>query len=329
MKRFDSLDDLPKDFPDRPVCLAIGVFDGLHLGHRALVDRAIESARERGALSAVLTFKRHPLALLAPPYEPPRLIALERRREILERQGLDLLIEIEFTKAFARVKADEFARDILAKRLKVVEVACGTTHRFGYRGEGDPAMLEALGRELGFAVWKAPTARLGSADVSSTAIRDSLLRGRVEEAREALARPYEWRGRVVEGDRRGRLLGFPTANLEPIERLLTPGRGVYACRAEIPAAQGKRGEATQLWDAMINIGSRPTFDGSREVVEAHLLDFQGDLYGREVWLRFLRRLRDERRFEGPEAIKAQLAEDARQTRDALAAEDSRVEREGG
>lgn len=314
MRFFTSLDDLPPGFPERPVHLAIGVFDGLHLGHRALIGHAIGSAKAAGNLSGVLTFRRHPLALLAPPYEPPRLVSSDRRRELLDALGLDLLVEVDFTPEFAAVEAELFVRDHLAKRLRVAEVVCGATHRFGRMGKGDRPLLESLGRELGFVVHGAPTVRLFNSDLSSTAVREWLLRGDVDRARDALARPYELAGRVVEGDRRGRTIGFPTANLEPIERLLVPGRGVYACWAELGDAPA--GSASR-WPAMVNVGSRPTFDGARETVEAHLLGYSGDLYGQALSIHFAKRLRDERRFDGVEALRAQLAADAEATRAAL------------
>jgi riboflavin kinase/FMN adenylyltransferase len=311
MRIVASVNELEEGYPDRPVYLTVGVFDGLHLGHRALIARTVSEAARHAGIAALLTFARHPLALLAPPYEPPRLASRERRRQLLESLGLDLMIEVDFDRDFSRLPAADFVREWLALRLGVAEVVCGATHRFGYKGEGDAELLRRMGPALGFTVFTPPMERLANGEVSSTGIRNWLLQGEVALAAAALARPYELQGDVARGDQRGRTLGYPTANVEAVERLLVPGRGVYACGVTIEGEPHPAG-------AMVNIGNRPTFDGRREVVEAHLFDFEGDLYGRSMSLHFVARLRDEMKFDGIAAIRAQLAHDADAARSALA-----------
>jgi len=309
MRIIESLDALDLAAHPAPIWLTIGVFDGLHLGHRALMSLVTQGATAAGGTSVVFTFRDHPLRLLAPPHCPPRLVTPARRREILQSLGVDLLIEIPFTREFAAIPAERFIADLLVGRCRIAHIACGSGFRFGSEGAGDVALLKAEGARLGFQVHAVRELMTGTSQASSTAIRDLVMRGEVENAASLLLRPYELEGTVVLGDQRGRQIGYPTANLQPAEGLVVPADGVYACQARVGT-----GDAVTTHGAMVNIGVRPTFDGSRRSIEAHLFDFARDIYGAPLRLGFLSRLRGERKFAGIDDLKAQLARDEQAAR---------------
>ncbi|HET8645205.1 MAG TPA: bifunctional riboflavin kinase/FAD synthetase [Vicinamibacteria bacterium] len=288
--------------------VAVGNFDGVHLGHQALVAAALDEARAAGGTPAVLTFDPHPARVLQPGRAPGALMTLEQKTEALAALGIHHVAVLEFTAALAARSASEFARGVLAGTLAARAVVVGADFRFGRGREGDVPALSALGGELGFGVRVVPPVMRGSEPVSSTRVRDALGAGEVEEAAALLGRDYAVDGEVVVGDRRGRTLGFPTANLEPVNELL-PARGVYACRCRLPGGEER--------PAAVNIGRRPTFDGERTTVEAHLIDFAGDLYGARLRLSFVQRLREEARFAGLEALRAQIAADVARARAVL------------
>jgi riboflavin kinase/FMN adenylyltransferase len=288
--------------------LAIGNFDGVHRGHQALLERAVQRAHEVGGRPGVLTFHPHPARVLAPDHAPPMILSRDEKLTVLDHYGAQLVIEQPFDRAFASTPPAEFARR-LADDLKLAGVVVGHDFCFGYKGAGGPRDLRAaLGED---AVDVIEAVREGDVIASSSAIRAAIREGDVVHASELLNRPYDIAGVVEHGDGRGRTLGFPTVNLR-IERELLPANGVYAARAFISGRAAPE-------RAVINIGTRPTFDGgeARVHIEAHLLDFAGDLYDARVRLELVARLRDERRFDGVDELKAQIQRDVASAREAL------------
>ncbi len=272
--------------------VAVGTFDGVHLGHREVI---------RGS-QTVLTFDPHPVSVVAPQHTPKLLTTLERKAELIASLGVGELIVIPFDADFARRSAQDFVDDVLVGALGATRVAIGENFRFGHKAQGDSKLLAGDGR---FETVVHPLLEVDGEIVSSSHIRGLVLAGEVREANALLGSPFQLQGEVVHGDERGRELGFPTANLVPEEALACPGHGVYACLADgRPAA--------------VSIGVRPTFKTGRgELIEAYLLDFDGDLYGTELRLEFLERLRGERRFPTSEALIEQMHGDVERTRELL------------
>lgn len=299
--------DRPEAIPsvNRPTFLAIGVFDGVHLGHRRLLHKLTAKAREAGARSLAMTFHPHPQAVLDPGNAPLLLTTLEDRERLIAALGVEVLLVLPFSAELARVPAEDFAVRWLAARIRPARVFVGYNFTFGHRGQGNPELLVRLGTGLGFETEVIPPVRVGGQVVSSTGIRRDVQAGRVEAAARFLGRPHLLPGTVVPGEGRGRNLGFPTANLAVPDGLCWPAAGVYAVQVEVGDRRVHQGVA--------NVGWRPTFGGrageGQAVLEAHLLDFSGDLYGRSVRVAFLTRLRDERRFPTAAALRAQVAED--------------------
>jgi riboflavin kinase / FMN adenylyltransferase len=283
---------LPEVRP-RPREVAVGTFDGVHLGHRKVIEGA----------DSVLTFEPHPVSVVAPQHAPKLLTRLDVKAELIAALGVQELIVIPFDAAFAARSAQSFIDDVLVGALGARRVSVGENFRFGHRAQGDTRLLAADTR---FTTTVHPLLEIDGEIVSSSHIRGLVLAGEVDQATHFLGAPFQLRGEVVRGDERGRTLGFPTANLVPDEALVCPGHGIYACLANgSPAA--------------VSIGVRPTFStGRAELIEAYLLDFDGDLYGSELRLDFVRRLRGERRFATPEALIEQMGRDVEQTRRVLA-----------
>ncbi|MFI5314918.1 MAG: bifunctional riboflavin kinase/FAD synthetase [Myxococcota bacterium] len=302
----------------RGCVLTVGNFDGLHLGHRALLAAVAARGRELGRPTALYTFDPHPRRVLLPDRAQPLLMTWDQLVDGVARLGIDVLVRERFTAAFAALSPDEFLRNVIAERLAPREVFVGRDFHFGKGRAGSGEMLAARGPALGIRVALLPQVRAGDADVSSTRIRESLGRGDVADARLCLGGPYTVWGRIVEGDRRGRTLGFPTANLSP-ENEIVPANGVYATRVRLfDAKSGLLGG--ESFACVTNVGTRPTFAPGRVLVETHLLDFEGDLYGRRIELAFHARIRAERRFGGPQELAQQIAIDAGEARRVLGAE---------
>jgi riboflavin kinase/FMN adenylyltransferase len=285
--------------------VTIGNFDGLHRGHQALVGTVVAHARSNSGTAVVLSFDPHPARVLAPERAPAALTTPDQKRELLAELGVDVLAELPFTAALAALAPEDFVERVLVWTLQARHVAVGEDFRFGRRRSGDSALLARLGEQAGFSFEAVAPVRVGGLPVSSSRVRDALAAGDVDAARLLLGREYFVDARVVRGDGRGRTIGVPTANLESANEIL-PSRGVYAGRLRLQDGSWR--------PAVVNRGLRPTFDGEGETVEAHLIDFAGELYGHEVRLAFVARLRDERRFAGPEALVAQIAEDVRRAR---------------
>jgi riboflavin kinase/FMN adenylyltransferase len=297
--------------------VTVGNFDGLHVGHRAIIDIVVERARQLGGEAVVYTFEPHPRKVLQPDRAPRLLATIEQRVELFEQTGVDTVIVEPFTREFAKIPADVFIREILYEKIHPVEVYVGYDFHFGRDREGSMRLLTEMGPKLGFSVTIIPEVTVDAGDVNSTRIRQMLFEGRVEEAFSMLGRSYTIRGRVVKGDRRGRDIGFPTANLDPENEIL-PASGVYAGRMRF-LDDGNPPRGTEAL-AVTNVGVRPTFDGEhRLVAESHLVDFDGDIYGRRVELSFTHHLRDERRFSGVGALREQIAKDVEEGRRRLEA----------
>ncbi len=290
-------------------CVGVGNFDGVHLGHQALARVVSERARTLQGEALALTFDPHPAQVLRPAAAPPALLTLEQKARLLAEAGLGSLAVLPFDRELAALDPAAFARLVLRDALGARSVAVGENFRFGRARAGDVETLKRLGVELGFEVLALRPVLVGGLPVSSTRVREALARGAVDEAAGLLGRPYFVEGEVVPGDARGRALGFPTANLEPLNELL-PRHGVYAARC------GWGGEGARR-PAVVNLGRRPTFGGREVRAEAHVLDFDGDLYGRRVQIDFVARLRDERRFDGVEALREQIGRDVEDARRVL------------
>jgi riboflavin kinase / FMN adenylyltransferase len=298
--------------------LTVGNFDGLHVGHQRIMQTVTHRARAFEGEAAVYTFEPHPRKVLRPESAPRLLTTLEQKLELFEKAGVDVAIVEPFDLEFARLPAENFVREVLFQRIAPLEVYVGYDFRYGRDREGSMRTLIELGPHLGFAVTIVPEVKLGERDVNSTRIRELLEQGHVGEASLLLGRRYTIRGRVVEGQRRGRTLGFPTLNLAAENEVL-PRSGVYACTVRFLDAGTPA--AGSVYGAVTNVGQRPTFgDVDRPLTEAHLLDFSGDVYGRRVEVAFVEGLRAEQRFPSVEALRAQIARDADAARARLARE---------
>lgn len=293
----------------RESAVALGAFDGIHVAHGAILGAAVSLARQGGLEAVACTFDRHPLELLQPARAPLPLTTLDERLELIAATGVDTTVVIAFTAAVAAIEPEAFVRDVLRGQLHARWIVIGFNHRFGHGARGDARLLETLSEGLGFRAHVIPPLAVDGVPVSSTEIRATLQRGDVARAARLLGRPYGVRGVIVRGVGRGRALGFPTANVEPDRPLLVP-TGVYACLARLDGA---------TYPSVVNVGVRPTFGETFLAVEAHLLDFSGDLYGRRLRLEFVRRLRDEQKFPGVEALRHQIARDVAAARSSLAA----------
>ncbi len=300
--------------PARGAVAALGNFDGVHLGHQAVIRAAGEADSALAAPRLVLTFEPHPRRLFQPDIAPFRLTSLRTKARHLEALGVDVLVVLRFDRALAGVTAEEFVANVLTGGLGVRHVAVGYNFVFGNRRRGDTGLLTRMGKALGFGVTEvAPVAGADGVPYSSTLVREALAAGEPAVAATLLGRPWEVEGRVVPGDRRGQQLGFPTANLT-LADFQRPRTGVYAVRAGVD-----RGADTHWCDGVANFGTRPTFDGDDLILEVHLFDFAGDLYGRHLSVRFIESPRPEPRFEEAEALRLQMVEDGESARRILAA----------
>jgi riboflavin kinase / FMN adenylyltransferase len=291
---------LEAQLTDHPTVLTIGKFDGLHIGHQQLIRTTVEQARRLGFVSAVLTWEPHPGKVIQPDRELRLLTSATERNRMIADFGVDRLLIAPFTRETMATPAAAYMAQI-CRALPVREIWVGADFAMGRGREGDVPRLIDIGRELGYAICTVAPIIVEGAAVSASRIRHLLSAGDTVAAAALLGRPFRLSGTVVAGDKRGRSIGFPTANLAIDPELMLPANGVYACRVYF-------GEAVQA--AVTNVGLRPTFDGLRQTVEAHLLNWSGDLYGRSVQLEFLQRLREERKFRGIDELVAQIERDA-------------------
>lgn len=293
----------------RQSVLTMGKFDGLHLGHQQLVATTVERARALGLASAVLTWEPHPSAVLRPSHPLQLLTSREEKIELIAGLGPDLLVIAPFTDETKATSADAYMRQVVAA-VPLRELWVGEDFAMGRGRAGDVPSLMLIGAELGFAVGAVRQVQVDGAPVSASRVRELLQAGDLDGAAALLGRPFGLRGLVVEGDRRGRTIGFPTANLQVDPSHVLPADGVYACRLHHEGA---------ALPAVTNVGVRPTFDGLRRTVEAHLLDWSGDLYGKLLRVDFMHRLRGEQKFSGVDALVAQIRQDADRARELLRA----------
>jgi riboflavin kinase / FMN adenylyltransferase len=305
---------------------AIGNFDGVHRGQRAVLERVAARAGELGLTPMVVTFDPHPMAVLRPESAPPPLTVAEQKERLLAAAGIEVALIVRFTPEFARTPAERFVRAFLHRALGVQEIYVGAGFVFGHRREGNLALLEALGAELGFTAQGVEEVSYRGERISSTRIRQAITGGQVEEAAEMLGRPYAITGSIARGDRMGQKLGWPTINVT-VDHELVPLDGVYACRVHFPGFPA-------TFDCATNIGTRPTvYENYQRVVEAHVLDFASDVYGERVEMEFHKRLREERIFPTVMDLSAQIGRDVEATREYFAArrrlqEDARVAEPG-
>ena len=288
-----------------------GTFDGVHRGHQAIVRYLVDRASRSGGVPTVVTFDPHPREVLLG-HAIPLLTTLDERADALEALGVERFVVVPFSRDLSLLEPEDYVADVLVGRVGMREIVIGYDHRFGRKARGDRALLERLGRDLGFSVDVIPEQIDGDVTVSSTEVRRLLADGDARRAATLLGRPYRLSGTVVRGDQRGRTIGYPTANVRPGDvRKLIPAAGVYAVRAQTDDGVELAG--------MMNVGRRPTFEADgATTVEVHLFDWSGDLYGRPLAVDVVARLRDERRFDGPDALVAQLGADADAARAALA-----------
>ena len=298
----------------RPTVLTLGVFDGLHLGHQLIMRTVVERARATGAVPTVISFDPHPRAVLHPESAPPLLQTLDQKVEGFGVLGIEQTIVIRFDKAFSQIRAEEFLRDVVKDRLHATEVYLGCGFAFGHNREGNIELLRRVSDELGFLADEVPEVRLRNQRVSSSKVRALLTAGKVNLARRLLGRPYGVEGRVERGAERGASLGFPTANLHPRNRVI-PRNGVYVTGTLIDGEWRR---------SVTNVGLRPTFtDDTEPSVETFVLNWAGDLYGDVVRVRFLHRLRDERKFVSIDELKTQIESDVKRAESYFARSGSR------
>ena len=304
MERLRGLEALPR--PDGRAVVTVGFFDGVHLGHRAVLDRTVEAARERGLPSVAVTFDRHPREVLTPGKEPRLLTTVERKADLIEKAGIDALLVLEFTEDFSRWPAEDFIWRVLLDGLHVDHCVMGANFTFGHKAAGTVEMLIERGPAYGFTAERVELLQIDDRRISSSSIRDALGEGDLRWPTTALGRRFVLDGTVVGGAGRGRGLGFPTANLRTWPRLLLPGRGIYAGRAAVDGGSHV---------AAVSVGTNPTFGVEPLHVEAYLLDFDRDIGGEPISIEFWAYLRDEETFDNAEDLSDAIASDVRRTRD--------------
>ncbi|MDP9101949.1 MAG: bifunctional riboflavin kinase/FAD synthetase [Actinomycetota bacterium] len=313
MQRWRGVDNAPAGW-GRCVVTA-GVFDGVHRGHQQIIGRAVERAAEAGLPSVVLTFDPHPSEVVRPGTHPPMLTSQRYKAELIEALGVDALCVVPFTEQFSRLDPEDFSHAVLVEHLHAATVVVGENFRYGHKASGDVHVLAASGRRFGFTVEAMPVQGSTETTWSSTYVRSCVDAGDVVRAAAALGRDHRVEGVVVRGDQRGRTLGYPTANLQPLPWSAVPADGIYAAR--LVRGTGAAGRPREALPAAVSIGSNPTFAGRERRIEAFVLDFDGDLYGEHIGLDFAERLRPMLRFEGEQALRDQMSLDVTRTRDVL------------
>jgi riboflavin kinase/FMN adenylyltransferase len=315
----EVIDDLTRADLRQDTVLTIGAFDGVHRGHQALIEAVIERARATGRLAAVITFHPHPAVVLAPERAPRSLTTPGDKVALLEGLGVDLVVLLPFDREVAATSARDFV-EMIARHLRLRELWVGNDFALGRNREGNVPRLRELGRDLGYEVHVVEPVVDGSESISSSRIRALLQEGRVAEAAQLLGRYHSLSGEVVVGAQRGRILGFPTANLEVRPERAVPADGVYAVYASL---------GRERYPAVANVGVRPSFDNGQRTVEIHILDFDGEIYGCDLVVEFVARLRDERRFEDIDDLVSQIERDSQSAREILGREAQPADDTGG
>ena len=281
----------------------VGFFDGVHSGHRYLIDRLKAVARENNCMSMIITFDKHPRQVLNSDYKPMLLSTLDEKLNLLSQTGIDCCVVLPFTADMADLSAHDFMKTILSERLSVATLMIGYDNRFGHRREDGYEQYVAYGKELGISVIDSDSFSYGNGSVSSSMVRRFISAGDVERAAERLGRPYSLSGMVVHGEAKGRTIGFPTANIVPADAdKLIPDGGVYAVLVSLD-------DSSTMLNGMMNIGSRPTFDGKMQTLEVHIFDFDGDIYKHSLRVFFIKKIRNERCFSSPDELAKQLETD--------------------
>ena len=301
--------ELAQTHIDRDSVLTIGVFDGVHRGHQSLLAKVVAEAKAKGAAAGVLTFRNHPDSVLNPNFQPQYITSIAERIRLIKDLGIDFVVPVTFDMEIAGLRARKFT-ELLRSKLRMRGLVVGPDFAMGYKREGNVDMLSDMGAELGFSVSVVDLLSDGGDAVHSTSIRKALVDGNVKDMAKKLGRNFSISGTVVTGDKRGRTLGFPTANIEVGPDMVVPGNGIYATLAFV---DGERHMAAT------SIGTRPTFDGKGRTIEAFLLEFDSNLYNRKLRLEFVQRLRDELKFDSVDALLEQMELDVEQTRRLLAA----------
>ena len=301
--------------PNKDTLLTIGVFDGVHLGHKYLISRLKEDARQQNLLSGVVTFRQHPQQVLSPRAKPPFLTDLTEKTDLLKNEGVETIIVLSFTHELAQLRARQFL-SLIKKYLRMRGLIIGPDFVLGRNREGNADTLRIIGQDMNFGVTVIPPIMINSEVVSSTAIRKALADGDMKKVHNLVGRPFSLHGRVIPGAGRGADLGFPTANLDVDPKQALPADGIYATRVYI---------SSQAYQSMTNIGKRPTFGGSKRLVEVYILDYHSNLYNHELKIDFIQRLRDEKRFDTIDELKRQVTEDVKQGRAILAETETKQE----
>jgi riboflavin kinase/FMN adenylyltransferase len=294
--------ELAESSPEKDMLLTIGVFDGVHLGHKYLIAQLIEHTRQQNLPSGVVTFRQHPRAVLSPQTKLPYLTNLEERTRLLKNEGVDVVAALSFDQELARLSAEQFV-GLLKKYLRMRGLIVGPDFALGHNREGSANTLGRLGQEMDFSVTVIPALKINGEVVSSTAIRDALTIGNMKRVTDLIGRFFSLQGPVTTGAGRGSGLGFPTANLDIAPKQALPAEGVYATWAYIDG---------QAYQSMTDIGRRPTFGDSERTVETYILNYQGNLYGCELKIDIVERLRSDKKFDSIEELKKQIAEDVKQ-----------------
>lgn len=294
----------PQEPIDSSTSATIGIFDGVHIGHKKIINLVREDARENGLSSCVITFHPHPQKVLRGS-NMPLIVPLSERLKLFEKEGVDITICYSFTKDFAQISAKDFVRDMLVKKLRIKSIFVGPDFFFGRKREGTTELLETMGRTYNFETKLVQPVSLDDELISSTSIRKLIEDGMVKKAARFLGDSFYVEGRIKQGERRGRLLGFPTANLDTDWELL-PKKGVYVTWTQLDERRFR---------SITNVGVRPTFDASQLLIETHILDFSNDIYGKSMRIEFVERLRDEKRFESVDALVAEISRDVERAKD--------------
>ena len=297
MKIFNSLDEIKGI---EPTVIALGNFDGVHVGHQTLIRAAVEKAREKGLASAVFTFSNHPKSLIPGAKPVKNIVYSEEKEALIEKLGVDFLVNIPFTEEIMRMSPEAFVKTFLADKMNAKEVFCGFNYHFGFKGEGDTRSLRILGAKFGYHVNEMKAVSLDGDVVSSTLIRNMIMAGEMEECARYLGRNYDIDGEVVVGNRLGRSIGFPTSNIMIDESMVTPPNGVYITYCIYNGVK---------YPSVTNVGIKPTVGTFKKNMETHIFNFDKELYGKMIKIEFIKKTRDEVKFAGIDELSAQIAKD--------------------
>ena len=302
MKKFETIEDIVQI---EPSCVALGNFDGVHVGHRQLIESAVEKAREKGLASAVFTFSNHPKSLIPGAKPVKNIVYREEKEALIEALGVDYYFNFAFTKEIMTMPPEAFVKTFLHDMMNAKEVFCGFNYHFGYKGEGDTKMLRILGAKYGFHVNEVKAVSIDGDVVSSTLIRNMIMAGEMEESSKYLGRNYDIGGEVVVGNRLGRTIGFPTSNIMIDESMVTPPNGVYITYCIYNGTK---------YPSITNVGIKPTIGSFKKNMETHIFNFDKELYGKQIKVEFIKKTRDEVKFRNIEELSAQIAKDCNEAK---------------